>query len=640
MVRRAEFESFLGGRVLLVAGVVVVLLGIGFFLHQAIQSGAIGPGMRTLLTALAGVAALVAGEFLRRRSLDVFAAALSGAGIGALFLATHFAANVHHFVGRPAGFFLAAVITAVGVVLGVMRESPFLTHLGFLGGWFAPALFGSPSESVWPLAGWLLLLDAGVLAIRCRLPYAGLDLMAAFASSIYLFLFATGPHHGFWTPTVLAWLALSLSRVAILVVPPWFLRVSPPWKALTAGVVAALVTVVIGIKLLFEDHRLALGLAILPLIAIYVAAAFFARQRIQDPERAARGYAAIAIVLMASVIPMLFSEVARAPVYATTAVALFVIGADARRVVPRLGGYAYLIFAVANAFEYRWPLHDEPFLVFLNAPFITHLICALATLASGRVMAHAARESEGRGLSALGTVAIAWLLGWELSSLVDLGDHAFLGVERDAAFAAAGWTIACVGWIAQRAWRTVDPELSPVGASLCALGAICALPAVEQGARVGDPLLLNPGVLVGAGLALVLAGSAWLARDRTRSAMSVALALWVLGVLTLDAESLGETGAFPGMQREDLRFLSLVVASIAWAANGAVWTWLGFRWRQQSARFAGMALLGITAAKVFLVDLAGLDTAWRAGSFLGLGVLLLAVSYLYHRAGRESSPRT
>ena len=53
---------------------------------------------------------------------------------------------------------------------------------------------------------------------------------------------------------------------------------------------------------------------------------------------------------------------------------------------------------------------------------------------------------------------------------------------------------------------------------------------------------------------------------------------------------------------------------------------------------AGMALLVLTACKVFLVDMAGLTGLLRAGSFLGLGLSLLGLAYLHQRLGRSNSP--
>jgi uncharacterized membrane protein len=49
------------------------------------------------------------------------------------------------------------------------------------------------------------------------------------------------------------------------------------------------------------------------------------------------------------------------------------------------------------------------------------------------------------------------------------------------------------------------------------------------------------------------------------------------------------------------------------------------------ARISGLALLTLVTAKVFVIDLAALDVAYRVLSFVALGVLLLGAAYLYRR---------
>jgi uncharacterized membrane protein len=51
----------------------------------------------------------------------------------------------------------------------------------------------------------------------------------------------------------------------------------------------------------------------------------------------------------------------------------------------------------------------------------------------------------------------------------------------------------------------------------------------------------------------------------------------------------------------------------------------------QSAYKGGMALLMLVIAKLFLVDMAGLEGLLRVASFMGLGLSLLALAYLYQR---------
>lgn len=55
-------------------------------------------------------------------------------------------------------------------------------------------------------------------------------------------------------------------------------------------------------------------------------------------------------------------------------------------------------------------------------------------------------------------------------------------------------------------------------------------------------------------------------------------------------------------------------------------------WRRMpAARYAGLAGLTLATLKVFLFDLSGLDGAWRAFSFIGLGAALVGIGILYQR---------
>jgi uncharacterized membrane protein len=51
-------------------------------------------------------------------------------------------------------------------------------------------------------------------------------------------------------------------------------------------------------------------------------------------------------------------------------------------------------------------------------------------------------------------------------------------------------------------------------------------------------------------------------------------------------------------------------------------------------RLAGLALLALAVGKVFIVDLAALESIWRVASFLALGLLLLAGAFAYQRVRR------
>ncbi len=80
---------------------------------------------------------------------------------------------------------------------------------------------------------------------------------------------------------------------------------------------------------------------------------------------------------------------------------------------------------------------------------------------------------------------------------------------------------------------------------------------------------------------------------------------------------------YPSMQQ--------LALSIAWLLFAVVLLIIGIWKRWKKIRLAALAILGITICKIFLFDLSFLDTIYRIISFIVLGVILLATSYVYQR---------
>ncbi|MBL8542367.1 MAG: DUF2339 domain-containing protein [Hyphomonadaceae bacterium] len=80
--------------------------------------------------------------------------------------------------------------------------------------------------------------------------------------------------------------------------------------------------------------------------------------------------------------------------------------------------------------------------------------------------------------------------------------------------------------------------------------------------------------------------------------------------------------------------------SAVWALFGAAVFWEGMRRGSAMLRWIGLVLLLITTAKVFLFDMARLNGFVRVLSFLGLGVVLLAIAWAARRSGSGAPPAT
>jgi uncharacterized membrane protein len=71
--------------------------------------------------------------------------------------------------------------------------------------------------------------------------------------------------------------------------------------------------------------------------------------------------------------------------------------------------------------------------------------------------------------------------------------------------------------------------------------------------------------------------------------------------------------------------------SIAWLAFGVVLLGVGIVFNSQRARLASAAVLALTILKAFVIDMSTLTGVYRALSFMCLGLVLVAIGWLYQR---------
>ncbi|HLG16931.1 MAG TPA: DUF2339 domain-containing protein [Blastocatellia bacterium] len=117
----------------------------------------------------------------------------------------------------------------------------------------------------------------------------------------------------------------------------------------------------------------------------------------------------------------------------------------------------------------------------------------------------------------------------------------------------------------------------------------------------------------------------------------------VLAIIALSAEATGyyaarmhaATGLAEG--RFDLGLAQRLSLSLVWTLYGGAMLAIGLSRRSGLLRVMGMLLLGVTILKVFILDLASLEKVYRVISLIVLGVILLAVSFLYQRYRRRAA---
>lgn len=173
--RRLNLEQLLGVRGAAVLGGIVFGLAALLFVRYAIDQGLITPAMRIGFGLLAGGAGIVGSFALRRRGYAA-ADAVAGAGVVALYASLWAGWRVYGFWPAPAAFAGLAAVTAACGRLTWTTGSRVLGAIGLIGGFATPVLVSTGEDRPLILFGYLLALDAGMLALgrRTRAPLFGL----------------------------------------------------------------------------------------------------------------------------------------------------------------------------------------------------------------------------------------------------------------------------------------------------------------------------------------------------------------------------------------------------------------------------------------------------------------------------------
>jgi uncharacterized membrane protein len=147
------------------------------------------------------------------------------------------------------------------------------------------------------------------------------------------------------------------------------------------------------------------------------------------------------------------------------------------------------------------------------------------------------------------------------------------------------------------------------------------------GGRFVNLILLGYGLpaALAAALALVVRGvrPQYYSAAAAVTAVALAIANLSLEVRTLFQGEVLDRGATTSAEQ--------YTYSAVWLAFGVVLLAVGVWLRSQPVRFASAAVVILTVLKVFLVDMHDLSGIYQGLSFIGLGIVLLGIGWLYQR---------
>lgn len=653
-----SMEYAVASQWLLRVGILVLVVGMGFFLKYSIEHGMINEVGRVALSIVAGLSMLVAGVRLLGRKYHVFGQGLMGGGLAILYFAIFAATNFYHLIGTLPAFILMGCITVLAGGIAVRFNSILVAVLGIIGGYGTPLMLSTGVVNFPGLYGYMLVLGCGVLGMCYWKNWPLVNYLSFFATYSLFFasMQAYEPRHFSEVMPFLVSFFVLFSTTAFLF--KIVNRSKSNLLDLLALLVNAAVFYGVSFRLVEEAYgRQWVAVVTLALAAFYSFHVFYCLiRRLVDRELIV-SFIGLATFFLAVTMPLVFS---REWVTVSWAVQSLVLLWVAQKLGSEfLRHVCYVLYGIVL---FRFGLFDLPN-HFLTAPtaanvdvsqyllqLFERLVMFGVPIASigGAYLLLARSAAEGNRLFDQTNDIPSWIReAWAVRLAVGLSIamlFLYLHLELNRTFGffyqPLKLPLLTLLWLAMCGVLLYESTVNEHGAIRGLLVLFVAglllklfvfdLPAWQVTERMlyGGPYsfrdasfrLLDFGAVVGF---FTAAYALFVGKPHTRSA---GIFFGFAGLSLLFVYLSLEVNSFlfhyvPGLRTGGV--------SILWALFALSLILRGIWGNIKVLRYVGLVLFAIVAWKVFFVDLSQLDQLYRIVAFLILGMLLLVGSFIY-----------
>lgn len=600
-----SLENRLGAQVFNRIGIIALMIGVTWFLKLAVDNQWIGPVGRILAGFVAGAGVMVWSEQFRRKGFAVFSYSLKAIGTGVLYLSLWAAQQLYHLLPPAAALFGMVLVAAWNAYMAWAQNAELLAAYALAGGLATPLLLSTGSSHEVFLFTYLLAIDAAtVVLVRFR-PWHRL-LLAAFSATVLYFIFWYARFYSepaFAVTTVFVALFFS-----VFVVVPFAPHLSDdlssqgkssfsrsiPSILLPLGDAAFVSLALYSVMQDSERHWF------LPWLMLILSAAYMVIARLPQQEVPAAIHLSLAVVFLTIAIPLKANGHWITAAWLAEGVALLWVAT--RISSSRAASHAFQSHPGEPGRVLRWLSAGSLALGFLrivvmpfwfdgaiDLPFFNHnLAAAIAAVAAFAIFSWLAWRAEKIDLS------------WRSSRFAPVGAFA---VQLVAVLISLREVV-----VARSSLRFyASCANADFGMALLALGILSAVAWVSWRIALSDHASL---------LWLQLSGGSVIAINL------IAILTGVREINSLWPSTLASAGA---------EFQRGLAVSAFLMAYGAILLAAGFWKRSAFIRWQALILLVLTIGKTFLYDMRNLSQGYRVVSFLGLGILLMAVSFAYQK---------
>lgn len=184
---KTDYERFIGENLFGKIGILIFILGIGFFVKYAIDKNWISEAMRAVLGFGVGAALIGVGHKLRK-GYHTFSSLLVGGGFAVFFITDAIAYHYYGLYNSTFAFFILLVSMLFMVALSIIYDRRELAIIALIGGFTAPFLVGI-SLGIGILI-YMAVLNIGMFAISMVKKWEELPVLSFVATTILMIIAA------------------------------------------------------------------------------------------------------------------------------------------------------------------------------------------------------------------------------------------------------------------------------------------------------------------------------------------------------------------------------------------------------------------------------------------------------------------
>lgn len=630
-----NFEKYIGENLFGKIGILIFIIGIGFFVKYAIDQNWINETARTLMGYAVGAGMLVLAERLHKR-YHTFSSLLAGGAFGIYYLITAIAFHYYDLFSHTMAFVILCATTIFMSAVSVLYDRKELAVTALVGGFIAPFIISTDSSSIISLQIYIGILNIGMFCLAMYKKWAILP-MVSFAFT-YIILWGTTAIGSFTDseavtiyPTLFAF--ATLFYVIFLLPVVFILRTqySENTRLGLLGIITAnsFMYLIYGDSLLqhFETSSDTTAYLAFFIAAVNLAIHLYLRFRVEGQDTLRNLMLGLAVTFASMGIPILFSTANVLLVWAAEAVLLLWLFTKEKNRIYEWAS-AILLFLTMGALAYYRTtdtfIHDTGDSLFVNGAFFVTTFVSIAYFIVAVIMQYNKDLfSDKRRLIAYTPCnAIAYALGFSILFLAfrdNFHFHLEQPISEYASLLTANIMLLGGALILRKRFEISENKLA-YEISLYLAGILFAMTVWNDTAPDGLLLRWLMALVTIAYMAYCMRGQLLVASN-PRSLHTEYAIVSTLTWLTLTRLLL--------ITFNEVNFNTAFSLSLGIAAF--ILMCIGMRYHSKEIRIVSLAEFGIIIGKLILNDVWAMPALGKIIVFISLGAILLILSFLYQK---------